>query len=101
MLAGLIHPTAGRAEILGRPLGDWEVKKRLGFLPENFRYQEWLTGRQLLAFHGSLYKIPRGTVEARIGKVLSLVRLTGQEDYRIKTYSKGMQQRLGLAAAPE
>ncbi|PKM82076.1 MAG: multidrug ABC transporter ATP-binding protein [Firmicutes bacterium HGW-Firmicutes-14] len=99
MLVGLIFPTSGRAEILGRPLGDREVKKRIGFLPETFRYQEWLTGYQLMKFHASLYKMPGSAGRERIEEVLQLVRLKGHEHYKIRTYSKGMQQRLGLAAA--
>ena len=99
MLVGLIFPTSGHAEILGEPIGDTEVKKRVGFLPETFRFQDWLTGYQLLNFQASLYKMPQKIRRARIDEVLRLVRLSGHENYKIRTYSKGMQQRLGLAAA--
>lgn len=99
MLVGLIFPTSGQAEVLGKPLGNREAKKRIGFLPETFRYPDWLTGYQLLSFHASLYKMPQPIRKTRIAEVLELVRLRGHEDYKIKTYSKGMQQRLGLACA--
>lgn len=59
MLVGLIHPTSGQAEILGKPLGNQEIKRNIGFLPELFRYQDWLTGYQLLSFHAELYKMPK------------------------------------------
>lgn len=99
MLVGLIYPTSGHAEIFGRPLGNEEAKKRMGFLPETFRYQEWLTGYQLLSFHANLYRMTGKTKKNRIQEVLQLVRLTGHENKKIKAYSKGMQQRLGLATA--
>lgn len=99
MLVGLIYPTSGQAEILGRPLGSLEIKRKIGFLPELFRYQDWLTGYQLLSFHAELYKLPKAAWPTRVREVLNLVRLEGHEHYKIKTYSKGMQQRLGLASA--
>src|SRR5437867_5654321 len=57
MLLGLIRPTAGSGEVLGAPIGDRRARSRLGFLPEHFRFQDWLTGRELLDFHGRLYGI--------------------------------------------
>ncbi len=99
MLVGLIHPTGGTARLLGRPLGNLEVRRRIGFLPEIFNYQDWLTGYQLLQFHCSLYGLNRSKAEQRIRTVLEMVDLTGKEQNRIKTYSRGMQQRLGLASA--
>lgn len=99
MLTGLIFPSSGRGEIFGRPLGDLKVKKRIGFLPENFRYQDWLTGFQLLSFHGDLYGMNPKDKMKRIDEVLDVVRLSGSEDAKIRAYSKGMQQRLGLASA--
>ena len=99
MLVGLLHPTSGSAEILGRPLGDLEARRQIGFLPENFRYHEWLTGQELLSFHGSLYRMdPRG-IKERVSEVLRTVGLERASGQRIGTYSKGMQQRLGLASA--
>ena len=99
MLVGLIKPTSGTAKLLGAPLGDVGARRRLGFLPENFRYQDWLSGRELLYYHAALAFIPRHERESRIDEVLRMVKLTGAADGKIKTYSKGMQQRVGIAAA--
>ena len=99
MLTGLLRPTSGEAQLLGRPLGDLEARKKIGFLPENFRYQDWLTGYELLSFHASLYKLEKSLRAKRIHEVLETVGLAGREKQKIKTYSKGMQQRIGLACA--
>lgn len=99
MLVGLIKPTSGTATLLGAPLGDVGARRRLGFLPENFRYQDWLSGRELLYYHAALAYVPRSERDARIDEVLRMVKLEGAADGKIKTYSKGMQQRVGIAAA--
>ncbi len=99
MLVGLIYPTAGEAKIFGKSLANQEVKKRIGFLPENFRYHDWLTGYELLLYHAELYRVPSELKKRRIDEVLNLTGLTGYEKNKVKTYSKGMQQRLGLAGA--
>ncbi|WP_018085268.1 ABC transporter ATP-binding protein [Desulfurispora thermophila] len=99
VLVGLLFPTAGKAWLLGRPLGDREARRQMGFLPENFRYHPWMTGQDLLRFHAALYGMPPDKVRRRIGEVLELVGLRGFEKQRVGTYSKGMQQRIGLAAA--
>ena len=99
MLTGLLTPTSGDAQLLSRPLGDLEARKKIGFLPENFRYQDWLTGYELLSFHASLYKLEKSSRAKRIPEVLETVGLSGREKQKIKTYSKGMQQRIGLACA--
>ncbi|HCG99640.1 MAG TPA: multidrug ABC transporter ATP-binding protein, partial [Actinobacteria bacterium] len=90
MLVGLIKPTSGTAKLLGAPLGDVAVRRRLGFLPENFRYQDWLSGRELLYYHAALAFIPRHERESRIDEVLRMVKLSVAADGKIKTYSKGM-----------
>lgn len=99
MLVGLIFPSSGRASILGKPLGDVSVRKKIGYLPENFKYQDWMTGVELLSFHASLYKLSKPETDKRIADVLDLVKLTGNENNKIGSYSKGMQQRIGIAAA--
>lgn len=99
MLVGLLFPTSGRAYVLGKPLGDVEARKKIGYLPENFKYQDWMTGEDLLSFHASLYKLDKKTASAKKEEVLEIVKLKGHENYRIGTYSKGMQQRIGLACA--
>jgi ABC-2 type transport system ATP-binding protein len=99
ILVGLLFPTSGKALVLNKPLGDMVIREGVGFLPENFRYHDWLTGRQLLEFHASLYRL-RGTEKSkRIGEVLELVGLDGKEKQKIQTFSKGMRQRVGLACA--
>lgn len=99
MMTGLIFPTSGKAAVLGKPLGDVSVRKKIGYLPEIFKYQEWMTGVDLLSFHASLYKMDKKEAKKRIEDVLELVNLKGHEKYRVGTYSKGMQQRLGFASA--
>lgn len=99
MLVGLLFPTSGSAFLLGRPLGDLEARRRIGFLPENFRYHHWLNGFELLDLHGSLYGMTRSERKRRIPEVLELVGLGGKGRQKVGGYSKGMQQRIGLACA--
>ncbi len=99
MLVGLLFPTSGKASLLGRPLGDVEMRGKTGFLPENFRYHDWLTGRQLLDFHASLYGLKGPAKKRRMEEVLELVGLAGRENQKVQSYSKGMCQRIGLACA--
>lgn len=99
ILVGLLFPTSGSARILGKPLGDRGVRRKIGFLPENFRYQDWLTGVELLSFHGSLYGMSRAEKERRIPEVLQQVGLEEKGRQKVGSYSKGMQQRIGLACA--
>ncbi|WP_027365384.1 ABC transporter ATP-binding protein [Desulfotruncus alcoholivorax] len=99
MLVGLLYPTSGQAKLLGYPLNNIKIKKKLGFLPENFRYHDWLTCHQLLEFHSKLYGINGPERNKRISAVLETVGLAGKEHQKIRTFSKGMQQRAGLACA--
>lgn len=98
-LVGLNHPTSGEAYLLGKPLGNLAARRKIGFLPENFRYQSWLTGEELLSFHASLHGLKGPAQKRRIAEVLATVGMQGQEKYKVGTYSKGMQQRIGLAIA--
>ncbi len=97
MLTGLVFPTSGKGQVLGRPLGDVKARVKLGYLPELFRFQEWMTGEDLLNFHASLFRLKRSA--ERNKSVLKRVDLLGQEKYKVGGYSKGMQQRIGLACA--
>jgi ABC-2 type transport system ATP-binding protein len=99
MLLGLIQPTAGSAMLLGKPIGDRKARAKVGFLPEHFRFQEWLTGRELLRFHGRLFGLSGRPLEARADELLARVDLLDAADRPIKGYSKGMTQRVGLAQA--
>ncbi|OEF96550.1 ABC transporter ATP-binding protein [Desulfuribacillus alkaliarsenatis] len=97
MLTGLVFPTSGSGTVLGKPLGDVSVRHKMGYLPELFRYQDWMTGLDLLHFHSQMLKIKNP--KDQINRVLKLVGLEGQEKYKVGSYSKGMQQRIGLASA--
>ena len=97
MLVGLVRPTAGAGTLLGAPLGARTARRKLGYLPELFRYQEWLTAREVLRFHCRLAQV--ALPGPAIAQVLDVVGLSERADHRVGTYSKGMQQRLGLAVA--
>ncbi|MBA2370732.1 MAG: ABC transporter ATP-binding protein [Chloroflexi bacterium] len=103
LLLGLARPTSGEARLLGASLSDprahREVRRRVGYLPELFRYQGWLTGREVLGLHVELLGVPRERWGNEIDRVLLFAGLTERGGSRVSTYSKGMQQRLGLAAA--
>ncbi|AEG60671.1 ABC transporter ATP-binding protein [Desulforamulus ruminis] len=99
MLVGLLHPSSGEAKILDKPLKDISVRKKVGFLPENFRYHDWLTGEDLLRFHASLFKLSSQEAAQRIPKILEEIGLAEQGNKQIGNYSKGMQQRIGLGCA--
>ena len=99
MLLGLVRPTAGAARVLGSELGDRRARQRIGFLPEHFRFQEWLTGRELLEFHGRLFGLPRARRRAQIDELLARVDLLDAAHRTLRDYSKGMLQRIGLAQA--
>ncbi len=99
ILTGLVRPTAGRVRLLGRPLGDREVRRRIGYLPELPTFHRWLTAEEFLAFHGRLYGLEGTVLRARSREVLELVGLAGRARQRLGTFSKGMLQRIGLAQA--
>jgi ABC-2 type transport system ATP-binding protein len=99
LLLGLIKPTSGEAWLLGRPIGDLGARRRIGYLPELFRYQQWLTAREVLALHCELAPLPSSTWKEEIASVLQIAGIADRAGDRVSTYSKGMQQRLGLAAA--
>src|SRR5207244_1074891 len=75
MLLGLVEATAGSGTVLGAPIGDRRTRARVGFLPEHFRFQEWLTGRELLHFHGLLCGLRGAALEARADELLTRVDL--------------------------
>ncbi len=97
-----IHfPTSGTATIFGKPYWDIEVKKYIGFLPENPFFYDYLTGYEFLDFYGQLYSMSKSERQKRISEVLELVGLNNYniDNLPLKGYSKGMLQRIGLAQA--
>ncbi len=99
LLLGLLRPTSGEGWVLGRPLGDVATRRRVGYLPELFRYQPWLSAREVLAVQCELARLPRSGWPEQIDEVTALVGLRDRSGDRVGTYSKGMQQRLGLGVA--
>ncbi|MGC9399017.1 MAG: ATP-binding cassette domain-containing protein [Anaerolineae bacterium] len=99
MLLGLIAPTDGAGHVLGAPLGDPRGRQKVGFLPEHFRFHEWLKAREFLQLHADLYGLPRDTAQHRIPELLALVGLGEHAGRKLRTFSKGMLQRVGLAQA--
>jgi ABC-2 type transport system ATP-binding protein len=99
MLLGLVHPTCGRAFVLGARVGDMATRARIGFLPEHLRFHEWLTGREFLRFHARLSGVPRRFADDRLDALLARVGLAEDAERRLRDYSKGMIQRVGLAQA--
>lgn len=99
MLLGLVAPTAGSATVLRQPAGDRGTRARIGFLPEHFRFYDWLTSAELLTVHGRLYGMPDRLLRERIPLLLETVGLTAHRDKQLRQFSKGMLQRIGLAQA--
>jgi len=99
MMLGLVRPTAGEARLLGAPRNDWRARRKVGFLPEHFRFHEWLRADEFLDVHGQLYGMPKAERKQRIPELLELVDLTQDAGRRIGQFSKGMLQRVGLAQA--
>ena len=99
LLLGLARPTAGSGRVLGAPLGDRGARARIGYLPEVFRYQPWLSAREVLALHAELARVSATGRHRAVEEALALVGLTDRADDRVGRFSKGMQQRLGLGVA--
>ena len=99
LLLGLARPTKGSGRVLGAPLGDRATRARIGYLPELFRYQPWLTAREVLALHAELAHLPATRRADAIGEALDRVGLADRADDAVGGFSKGMQQRLGLGVA--
>ncbi len=99
LLLGLLKPSSGEGWLLGRPVGDLRTRSRIGYLPELFRYQGWLSAAEVLALHCELAPLPRSSWKDEINATLETVGLSDRANDRVGTFSKGMQQRLGLGAA--
>src|SRR5947199_2888723 len=99
LLMQLVFPTAGRAEILGRPLGDLSVKRRIGYLPENPYFYDYLTAEELLTYFASLFGYAAADCRARASRLLDEVGIGGERRLQLRKFSKGMLQRVGIAQA--
>lgn len=99
LLMQLIFPTAGTAMILGRPLGDLGIRRRIGFLPENPSFYDYLSAEELLTYFAGLFDIPARERPARVAAVLDRVGIGAERRLRLRSYSKGMVQRVGIAQA--
>lgn len=99
MLLGLVRPTAGSATILDRPIRERATLAKVGFLPEHFRFHEWLRAGEFLDLHGQLYGMGKAKRAEAIPRLLELVGLERRFNTRLSAFSKGMLQRIGLAHA--
>jgi ABC-2 type transport system ATP-binding protein len=99
ILLGIVRKTAGNAVLLGEPAGTASVRKRVGYLPEDHQFPQYHTAASLLDVYGQLYGMSRSERVKRGEEALEIVGLKKRKDYKIRTYSKGMKQRLGIAQA--
>ena len=99
LLLGLVESTRGEGWVLGKPVGDVPTRRRVGYLPELFRYQPWLSGEEVMRVHCELARLRRSSWSHEVSRALSLVGLADRGSDKVRTYSKGMQQRLGLGVA--
>ncbi len=99
MMLGLVKPTAGHGSLLGAPIGTVAVRARAGFLPEHFRFHDWLTAEEFLTLHGQLYGLAPAELKRRSDELLERVGLEPFRRAQLRTFSKGMLQRIGLAQA--
>lgn len=97
LLLQIIYPTFGSAKLLDEDISNYKLKKRIGYLPENHKYPSYLSGEAVLTFFGKLSGMEGLTLNKRIDELLELVKLSKWKKSKIKIYSKGMMQRLGLA----
>lgn len=98
-LLGIVHPTSGTAEMLGQPISNYKIKRKIGFLPENHRFPNYLTAEQTLKYFAELSDVEIKNIDSQIDKLLSLVKMSQWKKTKISKFSKGMMQRLGLAQA--
>jgi ABC-2 type transport system ATP-binding protein len=99
ILTGLVTPTKGTVRVLDQPINQVQSRRQVGYLPEFPSFHRWLKARDFLEFHGRLYGMRGNFLEKRIAEVLEMVGLSGRENQKLGTFSKGMLQRIGLAQA--
>src|SRR4029453_15327516 len=99
LLMQLLYPTRGVARILGRPVGDLATRRRIGFLAETPNYYDYLTAEELLSYFAQLFGYRGADVRSRVGRVLDEVGIGAERRLKLRQFSKGMIQRVGLAQA--
>jgi ABC-2 type transport system ATP-binding protein len=99
LLMQLVFPTSGRAEILGRPVGDLDAKRRIGYLPEHPYFYDYLTAEELLRYFAELFGIHGAERRARVNRLLDEVGIGAERRLQLRKFSKGMLQRVGIAQA--
>ena len=99
LLMQLIFPTAGRAQILGRPVGDVAVRRRIGYLPENPSFYDYLTAEELLTYFAQLFGYGAAERTRRVGELLDRLGIGRERRFQLRKFSKGMLQRVGIAQA--
>ena len=99
VLLGFVPPTKGSAYLFGVDVREPIARQRIGYLPELTYYYKFLTAEEILRFYGKIFQLKGAQLESRIDQVLKLVELDAARKRQIRTYSKGMQQRVGLAQA--
>ena len=99
ILLGIVHPTLGNAKILGVDINDYSIRKRIGYLPENHKFPQFLTAEGVMKYFAELSGVEITNPDKEIDRLLALVNMTKWKKTKIKKFSKGMMQRLGLAQA--
>jgi len=99
ILLGVLYPTSGSAKILEKPINNIRIKEKIGYLPENHRYPDFLKGGQVLDYFASVAGVSKSEIDKRRSRLLKMVDMDEWAGKRIRKYSKGMLQRLGLAQA--
>lgn len=98
-ILGFITPTSGKIEVMGKPVGDVDVKNKIGYLPENPYFYDYLTGEELLRYMGELHGLNGDGLSNRIDELLEQVKMSHAKKVQLRKYSKGMLQRVGIAQA--
>jgi len=99
MLLNLTSPTFGEGKLFGVALDNPDIRSRVGFLPEHFRFHDWLCAEEFLSLHANLYHMSKAQIRHRVPELLDMVGLTTHSQKKLREFSKGMLQRIGLAQA--
>lgn len=99
LLLGITYPTVGSARLLGQNINNYKIKSKVGYLPENHKYPPYLSGGEVMRFFGRLSGLESKYLDKRIDELLDMMKLLKWKKTKVKAYSKGMMQRLGLAQA--